>query len=143
MRVSQTALNRLARLEAARPVEYEPPSPWLIVMHQLIAFHLGGWRADGHRSPAECYGRATGWITDENPQAFEMERAMGTDEYVARHHASVAKMFAARGVDFERDGADVVWPAFVALMGEAAAGGMPFPEIPAPKAACTENPREK
>jgi hypothetical protein len=33
-------------------------------------------KADGHRSPAEHYARATGWASDESPNLSEMTRAL-------------------------------------------------------------------
>jgi hypothetical protein len=128
--MKQTLLNRLTRLEAARPVEYAPPSPWPLIMSQLVAFHLGEWTAGSARSPAEHYARATGWVTDENLTLFDMQRAMGSDEYNARHREAVRRMFAARGVDIEGDDREAIARATYELYCEAKAGGMPLPEVP-------------
>jgi hypothetical protein len=53
MKITKTDLNRVSRLEAARPVEYVLPNPWPMIMHKLIAFHLGGWDRQKD-SPAEA-----------------------------------------------------------------------------------------
>jgi hypothetical protein len=134
--MKQTLLNRLAALEAARPVEQKPPSPWPAIMHQLIAFHLGGYKADGHRSPAEAYAAATGWTTPERPQLMDMTRALhdGDPLYGERHKAALQRMFASRGVDIEGDG-DAFALVLADLMSEARAGGMSLPEVPEREAA--------
>jgi hypothetical protein len=101
-----------------------------MVFHKLIAFHLGGFKADGHRSPADCYGRATGSITDEHPNAGAMQAVMrsGDSLYNERYQAALRRMFAERGVDFYGDDmSDVLGK----LIAEAEAGGMTFPELSA------------
>jgi hypothetical protein len=129
-------LARLAALEAARPVEQKPPSPWPAIMHMLIAFHLGGYKADGHRSPAEAYAAATGWTTPERPQLMDMARALhdGDPLYDERHHDALRRLFAARGVDIDGDD-DKFGSVLADLMSEARAGGMQLPEVPEREAA--------
>jgi hypothetical protein len=121
--------ERLAALEAAQPVEHKPPSPWPMIMHKLVAFHLGSWTADTRHSPAEHYALAAGWTTPENRNMDAMQRAMGSDEYSDRHRAVVAKMFAARGVNLDGDDHEAVARATYELCCEAEAGGMALPEL--------------
>jgi hypothetical protein len=121
-------LARLSRLEAARPVERKPVSPWPMVFHKLIVFHLSGWTKASMFSPAEHYAMGAGWCTAENRSTMAMQVAIGTDAYQERHSAAVAKMFAARRVDIDSDGMPEVLGALIA---EAEAGGMTFPELAA------------
>jgi hypothetical protein len=134
--MNRTLLSRLEKLEAARPVEHKPPSPWPAILHMLIAFHLGGYKADGHRSPAEAYAAATGWTTPERPQLMDMTRALhdGDPLYEERYREAVRRLFASRGVDIEGD-SDAFAPVLAGLMSEARAGGMPLPEVPGREAA--------
>jgi hypothetical protein len=120
------------KLNPPPPPVYKPPSPWPLIMSQLIAFHLGGWTADSHQSPAEHYARATGWVTDEDPTTFAMARALGTGDplYGERHHDALRRMFAARGVDIDGGDREAVARTTYELYCEAKSGGMPLPEVP-------------
>jgi hypothetical protein len=118
------------KLNPPPPPPYTPPSPWPLIMSQLVAFHLGGWTSDSIRSPAEHYARATGWASDESPNLGDMQRAMGSDEYNERHREAVRRMFAARGVDIEGDDREAVARTTYELYCEAKTGGMPLPEVP-------------
>jgi hypothetical protein len=134
--IPKSIANRLAALEAVRPVEQKPPSPWPAIMHMLVAFHLGGYKADGHRSPAEAYAAATGWTTPERPQLMDMTRALhdGDPLYEERYREAVRRLLASRGVDIEGD-SDAFALVLADLMNEARAGGMPQPEVPEREAA--------
>jgi hypothetical protein len=119
-------LARLTRLEAAQPVEPKPVSPWPMVFHKLIAFHLGAWDREKD-APVEAYARATGWTTPENRSTMAMQAAMrsGDPLYNERYQAALRRMFAERGADIDSDDmSDVLGK----LIAEAEAGGMTFPE---------------
>jgi hypothetical protein len=109
-----------------------PVSPWPTIIHQLVAFHLGAWRSDGTRLPAEAYAAATKWVTPESPTLFAMQRALrdGDPLYNERHQDALRRMFAARGVDFEGGDHDAIGRTTYDLYCEAKAGGMPLPEVP-------------
>jgi hypothetical protein len=140
--IPKSVANRLAALEAARSVEHKPPSPWPLIMSQLVAFHLGGYKADGHRSPAEHYARATGWASEESPNLSEMTRALhdGDPLYHERHRDALRRLFAARGVDIEGDDREAVGRTTYELYCEAKAGGMPLPEVPGREVAYSAAP---
>jgi hypothetical protein len=125
--MNRTILNRLAALEAAQPVEPKPVSPWPMVFHKLIAFHLGQWDREKD-APVEAFARATGWTTPENRSTMAMQRAMsdGDPLYNERYQAALRRMFAGRGVDLGQDDEREV---LLALITEAQAGGMAMPEL--------------
>jgi hypothetical protein len=127
--LNKTLLNRLAALEAARPVAPKPVSPWPMVLHKLIAFHLGEWDREKD-SPAEAFARATGWTTPENRSTLAMQAAMGNGDplYEERYQAALRRMFAARGVDIDGDDMPAVLGVLIA---EAEAGGVAMPELSA------------
>jgi hypothetical protein len=127
MKISRTDLNRVSRLEAAQPVERKPPSPWPMIFHKLIAFHLGKWDRQTD-SAAEAYARATGWTTPENRNMQAMQAAMMRDDplYDERYQAALRRMFAERGVELGREDDREVLGALIA---EARAGGMSLPEL--------------
>jgi hypothetical protein len=104
MKIPATALRRIERLEAAKPVETKPPSPWPMIAMSCIAFHLGAWNHEKD-SVAEACGRAIGWITADNPNSFAMARAMSSGEplFYERHQDALRRMFAARGVALDGD----------------------------------------
>jgi hypothetical protein len=125
--MNASLLRRLAALEAARPVERKPVSPWPMVFHKLIAFHLGQWDRQKD-APVEAYARATGWTTPENRSTLAMQAAMGSGDpvYNERYQAALRRLFAERGVDLDGDGMPEVLGKLVV---EAEAGGMTFPEL--------------
>jgi hypothetical protein len=82
--MNKTILNRLTALEASQPVEYQPPSPWPMIFHKLIAFHLGQWDRQKD-SPAEAYARAQrAWHPDRAGVRSLVSRASGANAGAVR-----------------------------------------------------------
>jgi hypothetical protein len=65
-----------------------------------IAFHLGGYRSDGHRSPAECAWEALGF---ESYRAMQDSIYGKSDDWNEHYRIGVDKLLASRGVTADSD----------------------------------------
>ena len=100
---------------------YEPSRPFQFIATKLVAFHLGGWRADTKESVAFHYARGAGW---ESQRAMAAAlRDPGSDAWNEKHLAALRRMFGARGADLDGD-PDKRELVMLALIDEADKAGM-------------------
>jgi hypothetical protein len=97
-------------------------------MLACIAYHLGQYRSDGLRSPAECAWEALGF---ESYRAMQDSIAGVGNDFNEHYRIGVDKLLASRGVTFDSD-PDKLGRAMYELVGEAKAAGVPMPEVPEP-----------
>jgi len=117
-----TIAQRLAKLaKTPVPKPYQPLKRFQFIALSLVAYHLGGWRADGKESIREAYARGAGW---ESPRQMDEAMRHDLDAWNERHHAALVKMFGARGVDLDGGDPDKRDLVMLALIDEADKGGI-------------------